>query len=142
MEYKSPSTIVGPPADALADALESVVGEDLDVIAEYDTDTFELLYVTEDRYDRQGTVDAVTAEFEGLYSYYHLDFLQRDLVEDLHWLGEIGTYVTYLEHGMVVRAPYEGNGVIVVLDVGASIDDVQVTIENTLGDGEPLPVHG
>ncbi len=141
MDYRSPSTIVGPPADALADALEAVVGDDLELLAEYDTDTFELLYVTEDRFDSHGTVDGVAAEFEDLYSYYHLDFLQRTLVEDIHWLGEVGTYVTYLEHGTVVRAPHQGNGVIVVLDTGASVDDVQVTIENTLGETEPLRVH-
>lgn len=143
MSHKSPSTIVGPPADALVEGLESVVGEELQLVAEYDPTTYDVLYASERLLARQGGTDGMNAEVSGLFPYYHLDFLQRELIEDLLWLGEVGMYVTYLEHGNVVRAQFEDSGVFVVLDTSASIDDVHVTIENALGDDpDPLQVHG
>lgn len=134
MSYKSPSTIVGPPANALAEGLESVVGDELQLVAEYDSTRYDVLYAAEHVLDDHGGVDGVEAEVAALFPYYHLDFLQQDLVEDMLWLGEVGTFVTFLDHGIVVRAQREANGVFVVLDVTASVDDVQITIQNTLHD--------
>jgi|GEM_PF-1342069 len=143
MSYKSSSTIVGPPADALAEGLESVAGDDLQLVAEYDSARYDVLFASERLLDDRGGVDGMSAAFDAMFPYYHLDFLQRELVEDMLWLGEVGTYVTFLDHGIVVRAQREESGVFVVLDVTASVDDVQVTIQNTLGDdGRRLPVHG
>lgn len=143
MPYKSPSTIVGADADALAEALESVAGDELQLVAEYDPVAYDVLYVADSLLDHDGQLDGVLDDLEGLFPYYHLDFLQRKLVHDILWLGEVGTYVTFLERGIVVRAHNENDGVFVVLDASASIDDVQVAIENTFGEqSRQLPLHG
>ncbi|SFR87696.1 hypothetical protein SAMN05216559_0392 [Halomicrobium zhouii] len=132
MPFKRASTIVGPPADALADALESVAADDLQVIAEYDAQSYQLLHVADDVAEQHGGLDGVEDQADSLFDYYHIDFLERDLLADMLWLGEVGTFVTFLDHGIVVRAHTDSAAVFVALDVTASVDDVQITIENTL----------
>jgi len=132
MPFKRASTIVGPRADALAEALESVAADDLQMIAEFDARSYQLLYVDDDVAEQHGGLDAVEAEADSLFDYYHIDFLERDLLADMLWLGEVGTFVTFLDHGIVVRAHADCAAVFVALDVTASVDDVQITIENTL----------
>lgn len=132
MTLKAPSTIIGEPADALAEALESVVGDELQLVAEYDPRDYKLLYASEWLVKNCGGIEAIRQEAEDLFSYYHLDFLERRLLRDVLWLGDVGTYVTFLDHGIVVRAQRADTGVFVLVDVSASVDDVQVTIQNTL----------
>ncbi len=132
MAFKRASTIVGPPADALADALESVAADELQMIAEYNAQSHELLFVSEQVAERHGGRDGIEDEADALFDYYHIDFLERDLLEDMLWLGEVQTFVTFLDHGIVVRAHTDSAAVFVALDVTASVDDVQITIENTL----------
>lgn len=136
MSFRAASTIIGPSANELAEAVESVAGDELRLIAEYDSTSYEFLYVDDALVDSFGGLDAVEAETDALFNYFHLDFLERELLEDMLWLGEVGTYVTFLDHGIVVRAHTDGTGVYIVLDVAASVDDVQLTIENTLHDGQ------
>ena len=137
MTFKRASTIVGPPADALAEALESITDEELQAIAEYNARSYELLYVSERVAEKHGGIDGVEDEAASLFDYYHIDFLERDLLEDMLWLGEVGTFVTFLDHGIVVRAHTGCAAVFIALDVTASIDDVQITIENTLQRARP-----
>jgi hypothetical protein len=132
MSLKRSSTIVGPRADVLADALESVVGDELQMVAEYDARSYRLLHVADSVEAQCGGIDAVEGEAESLFNYYHIDFLERDLLADVLWLGEVNTFVTYLDHGIVVRATGDSAAVFVALDVTASVDDVQITIQNTL----------
>lgn len=132
MISKTASTIIGPSATALTDALEAVLGDELQVVAEYDSESYELLYVADWILEEHGGWDEVETEADAVFNYFHLDFLERDLLEDLLWLGEVGTFVTFLDHGIIVRANMDTAGVFIVLDVTASVDDVQITIQNTL----------
>ena len=134
MAFKRASTIVGPSADALAEALESITTDELQMIAEYDAQSYQLLHVADRVGERHGGLDGVEGEAESLFDYYHIDFLERDLLEDMLWLGEVGTFVTFLDHGIVIRAHTGCAAVFVALDVTASVDDVQITIENTLSE--------
>lgn len=132
MTFKRASTIIGPPANALAEALESVTDEELQTVAEYNAQSYQLLYVSEQVAEKHGGIGGVEEEADSLFDYYHIDFLERDLLEDMLWLGEVGTFVTFLDHGIVIRAHTDCAAVFVALDVTASVDDVQITIENTL----------
>jgi len=82
--------------------------------------------------EHHGGLGGVEEEADSLFDYYHIDFLERDLLADMLWLGEVGTFVTFFDHGIVVRAHTDSAAVFVALDVTASVDDVQITIENTL----------
>ena len=135
MPFNRASTIVGPPADALAEALECVTEDQLQVLAEYDSQSYQLLYVADRVAESHGGIDGVEEEAGSLFNYYHIDFLERDLLADMLWLGEVGTFVTFLDHGIVVRAHARGAAVFIALDVTASVDDVQITIENVLHEG-------
>ena len=132
MPRKAASTIVGPPADALAEALESVAGDDLQLIAEYNSQRYEFLHVSDWILERHGGMEGVEEQSSSLFNYFHLDVLERDLLGDMLWLGEVGTFVTFLDHGIIVRAQTDANGIYVALDVTASVDDVQITIQNVL----------
>ena len=132
MAFKRASSIVGPRGDALAEALESVVTDELRILAEYDAQSYRLLYVDDRIAEDHGGLDGVEEEAESLFDYYHIDFLERDLLRDMLWLGEVGTFVTFLDHGIVVRAHTDCAAVFIALDVTASVDDVQITVENTL----------
>lgn len=89
MAFKRASTIVGPPANALAEALESVTDDELQTVAEYNAQSYELLYVSERVAEKHGGLDGVEEETDSLFDYYHIDFLERDLLEDILWLGEV-----------------------------------------------------
>ena len=132
MSHKRASTIVGPAADALVDTLESVAADELQVVAEYDAQTYRLLHVADRIAEKHGGLDGVEGTADSLFNYYHIDFLERDLLKDTFCFGEVDTFVTFYDHGIVVRAHADAAAVFVALDVTASIDDVQVTIENTL----------
>lgn len=132
MMFKRASSIIGSRANALAEGLEAVADDELQVIAEYDAQSYRLLYVSDRIAEKHGGLDGVEEEADSLFDYYHIDFLERDLLEDMLWLGEVGTFVTFLDHGIVVRAHTGCAGVFVALDVTASVDDVQITIQNTL----------
>lgn len=132
MASKTVSTIIGSSANTLAEALEAVVEDELQVIAEYDSQSYELLYVSDWLLEKHGGLDEVEEEADAVFNYYHLDFLERDLLEDMLWLGEVGMFVTFLDHGIIVRANTDTAGIFIALDVTASVDDVQMTIQNTL----------
>ncbi|MFW5950321.1 MAG: hypothetical protein ACOCR6_03120 [archaeon] len=128
------STIIGPPANELAEALESVVDDELQVIAEYDSSSYNLLFVADQLLEPHGSLESIRSEADTLFNYFHLDFLERELLEDLLWLGDVGTYVTFLDHGIIIRAQTDNAGAYIVMDVPASVDDVQIIIQNTLHD--------
>lgn len=139
MSLKTPSTIIGPPANSLSEALESVFDDELQMVTEYDSNSHELLYVSDWFLNQHGGIDSVKAETDDLFNYYHLDFLERDFLADMLPLGEVETFVTFLDHGTVLRAQMDDAGVCVVLDVSASIDDAQITIQNALIEDTGVP---
>ena len=132
MSFKRPSTVIGPSADFLAEALESIAADDLQVIAEYSGQTYELLYASDRVAEKHGGINSLEEEADSLFDYYHIDFLERDLLEDMLWLGEVRTFVTFLDHGITIRAHTESAAVFIAVDITASIDDIQITIQNTL----------
>lgn len=132
MASKAASTIIGPSATALTDALEAVAADELQVVAEYDPESYEILYVADWIVEEYGGEDEIEAELDAAFDYFHLDFLERDLLDELLWLGEVGTFVTFLDQGIVVRANMNTAGVFIVLDPAASVDAVQETIQHTL----------
>lgn len=132
MTSKRASTTIGDPADELSEALESIAEADLHIVAEYNTTSYELLYVSDEVLDSHGDLESVENEAANFFDYYHLDFLERGLLQDMLWLGEVNTFVTFLDHGIVVRAQIDAAAVFIALDVTASVDDVQITIQNTL----------
>jgi hypothetical protein len=132
MTSKRASTIIGDPADELSEALESIAEDDLHIVAEYNTASYELLYVSDEVLASHGDLESVENEADAFFDYYHLDFLERSIIQDMLWLGEVNTFVTFLDHGIVVRAQIDAAAVFIALDVTASVDDVQITIQNTL----------
>lgn len=132
MSTKTASIIIGPPADTLAEALESVFDGELQMIAEYDSKSYEVLYASDWFLNQHGGLDSVEADADHLFDYFHLDFLERDLLSDMLSLGDVGIFVTYLDHGTIVRALTDDAGIFVVLDTSASVDDARITIENTI----------
>ena len=134
MAHKRASTMLGSPGDSLTEALEAVVGDDLQIIAEYDGQSYELLHVSEQITEKHGGLEGVEEEAGSLFDYYHLDFLERDLLRDTLWLGEVETFVTFLDHGIILRTHTDSAAAFIAMDITGSIDDVQITIQNALQD--------
>lgn len=102
MSRPEPSIVGEAGAAAIAAARESL-GDDIRTIAEYDTDDYEVLYISEWLRERLGE-EGVEETTRQLHGYVHLDFVERDLYGDLTPdAGAVRTNITRLEHATFVR---------------------------------------
>lgn len=133
MGYRRASTIVGPPVNALVDALGPIGGGDLRLVAEFDATSRRLLYVSDRVADRRGGPDGLEPAADALLEYYRVDSLERDRSGDLLRLGDAETFVTYFDRGVAVRTHVDDAALLVALEDAAHVDDVRSAVRDVLG---------
>ncbi|WP_226021899.1 hypothetical protein [Halomicrobium salinisoli] len=130
MPVKKSSQIIGSDADSLTEALESIAAEELQLVIEYDNSTHNTLYLSDRLVDDSDNTDPTHEQVEDIFEYYYIDFLERDLLEDMIWLGDVNIFATFFDAGVIFRAQKDSAAIFIVMDHPLSIDDIQITIQN------------
>jgi hypothetical protein len=117
------STVVSFDADAALEAALDVIGEDLRVCSEYDMHDYRILYVADRLVDLIGSEEAIEELAEELHSYVHIDFIERELFEEMAPTGgSVEAYVTRMEEIIIVRCLTDEEGVYFALERGVDLD--------------------
>jgi hypothetical protein len=122
---------------AMFDAVEGVAGDGLRAFVEYDTETYNPVYIGPMVVEEYGENGDVTEFAETIHSYVKLDFSEREMYRDLYDRGTDGMgFATFLEGSIVVRYVFAETALYVSLQSSASPNEVIRAIEAVLRDDD------
>ena len=112
---ESTSQLVEFDADAGLTAARETAGDAVYSFIEYDSETFNVLYASEETLALYGGREAMLDHFEEIHSYVHIDFTERDLFSEelLPHAGEVQTIVTRQDRLTLIRL-FHGDGGLVI----------------------------
>jgi len=117
----SEPSIVGRAGGAAIAAARENLGDDLRAVAEYDAEDCNVLYISEWLRDRLGEA-GVEETTRQLHGYAHLDFVERDLFDELTPdAGDVRTNITRLERVTFVRYLVGDAGIFLSVDPDADL---------------------
>lgn len=137
MPVSNPSSVVSFDGDAVRAVLEERVESALRSLVEYDQDAFNPLYVDDVTLSFYDDEAAMTAHFERIYSYIHLDFTELDLFTDE--LFPVSERVRYLSTGFdvftFVRVYIDREGLFMALDPDEPVEPLVRAVEDAIDSG-------
>lgn len=123
MVVSESSTLVDFDADAALSAVREVDEEAVHLCVEYTPEEFHTLYADGVTMALYGNRDEMVDHFEEVHSYVHIDFTEKDLFSEIfRGAGEVRSFVTYMDHVVLVRFLIGQQGLFVSTD-----PDVDVT---------------
>ena len=139
MPVRNPSELVDFDADAAREAVESTVSGTLRSFVEFDSETFNPLYVDDSTLAFYDDEDHMRAHFAKLHSYLYLDLAEADLFTgELFPIAEEVQYITTaLDLFKLVRIYHGEQGVFVALDHDEPVEPVVGAVREVIGNGAP-----
>jgi len=126
--------VIGLDASAAFEAVRDVGGEDLRAFVEYDSESYNPVFVAERVVAELGGADGVDEFAEKLHFNYKLDFTEREMYADLYDpLGGVDAFAVYLDDRTIVRYVTDEEGIYVSLDGDANTDRVVDALAETVG---------
>jgi hypothetical protein len=121
-------------AEAGLTAAREVAGESLYSFIEYTSAEYNVLYASQQTVDLYGSREAMHDHFDGIHSYVHIDFTERDLFSEelLPHAGEVRTIATRQERLTLVRLFHGDGGLVVSLDPDEPIVPVLDAVESAI----------
>lgn len=133
MTISNASTLVEFDADGAVDALHDAAGDSLRLCIEYDSEEFTTLYADERTISQYETERELIDHFEEIFSYAHIDFVEKELFEDvLRVAGGVRSFVTYLDHLIIVRALVGQEGLFFAVGPDSNVTGLLETVETIL----------
>lgn len=134
MPVSNPSSVVSFDGDAVRAVLEEGVEGALRSLVEYNHDEFNPLYVDDVTLSFYEDEAAMTAHFERIHSYIHLDFTELDLFTDE--LFPVSERVRYLSTGFdvftLVRVYIDREGLFMALDPDEPVEPLVRAVEDAV----------
>lgn len=134
MPVSNPSSVVSFDGDAVRAVLEERVEGALRSLVEYDQDEFNPLYVDDVTLSFYEDEEAMTAHFERVHSYIHIDFTELDLFTDE--LFPVSERVRYLSTGFdvftLVRVYIDREGLFMALDPDEPVEPLVRAVEDAV----------
>ena len=134
MAISNPSSVVSFDGDAVRGAVEARVEGTLRSLVEYDRDAFNPLYVDDVTLSFYEDEEQMTAHFERLHSYIHLDVTEMDLFTDE--LFPVADRVRYLTTAFdlftLVRVYVDDEGMFMALDPDEPVEPLVHAIEDVV----------
>ncbi|MDF9744998.1 hypothetical protein [Natrinema salsiterrestre] len=113
-------------ADAVLETLREIAGGQILAFAEYDAETYNIMYLDERMSQQLGESVADIEEFaDKIHSDYRLDFTEKEMYEDVYTeLGEVRAFAAFFEGSTIFRFVGETAGLYVSLTMDAPFNAV------------------
>ena len=133
MPVVNESYVVSFDAQAVVEAILDEVDDSLLVVAEYDRDRVNPLYVSDVVRALYEDEQAMNDHFAGIHAYMYLDFTERELFEDLFIeSGGVRAFVTYMHNLVAIRLINETEGLFVSLAPRSPVTAVIERVESII----------
>ena len=130
MVVSEDSTLVDFDADAAVSAAREQFEGEIHLCVEYTTEGFHTLYADETTLSLYGDREPMTEHFEEVHSYVHVDFTEKDLFSEIfRAAGEVRSFVTYMDHVVLVRFLVDQEGLFLTTDPGADVTALVEAVE-------------
>lgn len=119
------SMLTGLDADTILSRVRSTAGEHLLAFVEYDTETYNVLYMAERATTDLGGPENTSDLADRLHRNYQLDFNEKQMHEELYdELGTVRAFGVFFDDEAVLRFVDDMTGLYVSLDMSAPFDKV------------------
>ncbi|WP_458205378.1 hypothetical protein [Haladaptatus sp. NG-SE-30] len=130
MTISDSSSLVAFDADAAVAALREVTDDAVHLCVEYDTEEFNTLYADETTLSLYGSERDMIDHFEEVLSYVHVDFMEKDLFEDVfRGAGGVRSFVTYMDHVTIIRVLVGQEGIFFTVSPDRDVTELVETVE-------------
>ncbi|PSP55554.1 hypothetical protein BRC82_05085 [Halobacteriales archaeon QS_1_67_19] len=130
MAVSDGSTLVEFDADAAVSAARECDGGPVHLCVEYTPEEFHTLYADEVTTALYGDREAMADHFGEVHSYVHVDFTEKDLFSEIfRAAGEVRSFVTYMDHVVLVRFLVDQEGLFLTTDPGADVTALVEAVE-------------
>ncbi|WP_338729335.1 hypothetical protein [Haladaptatus sp. DJG-WS-42] len=130
MNFTGTTTVVDFDAEAALEAAASISDAEVLIGVEYNTEAFNILYVSDVVDTLYQDREQMTAHFDTIHSYVHLDFTERELFKDL-FVDPAGVraFVTYMGNMIAIRLLSGDDGLFIGLAPGSAVTGVVTSVE-------------
>ena len=120
-------------ADSSLAAVRDVTDDAVLLSVEYTPEEFHVLHADEVTLSLYADREAMEDHFSEVHSYVHVDFTERELFEELfRGAGTVRSFVTVMEHVILVRVLVDGEGIYFTLapdaDATAAVEAVEAQL--------------
>ncbi|WP_227353967.1 hypothetical protein [Haladaptatus salinisoli] len=134
MTVSDSSSLVSFDADAVVATLRGMTDDAVHLCVEYDTEEFNTLYADETTLALYGSERDMIDHFEEVLSYVHVDFMEKDLFEDVfRAAGEVRAFVTYMDNVTLVRMLVGQEGLFFTVSPGTDVTELVEAAEDAIG---------
>jgi hypothetical protein len=135
MVVSEDSKLVEFDADAALAAARKVDSEGIRLCVEYTPEEFHTLYADDVTMALYGTHEEMSEHFEEVHSYVHVDFTEKDLFSEIfRGAGEVRSFVTYMDHVVLLRFIEDQQGLFLSADPNADVTTFVEAVENEIYD--------
>ncbi|WP_336359715.1 hypothetical protein [Haladaptatus sp. ZSTT2] len=133
MNFTGTTAVVDFDAEAALEAAASVPDAEVLIGVEYNTEAFNILYVSETVDALYRDRDQMEAHFDTIHSYVHLDFTERELFKDLFVDPDgVRAFVTYMGNMIAIRVLSGDDGLFIGLAPGSVATEVVNRVEEAV----------
>jgi hypothetical protein len=133
MVVSEDSTLVDFDADAALSAAREVDEEAVHLCVEYTPEEFHTLFADETTMALYGNREEMVDHFEEVHSYVHIDFTEKDLFSEIfRGAGEVRSFVTYMDHVVLLRFIVGQQGVFLSTDPHVDVTALVEAVEAEL----------
>lgn len=133
MAVSETSTLVEFDGDAALSAAREVDEEAVHLCVEYTAEEFHTLYADDVTMALYGDREEMTDHFEEVHSYVHIDITEKDLFREIfRGAGEVRSFVTFMDHVVLVRFVTDQEGLFISADPDADVTAIVEAVETAI----------
>ncbi|WP_435154609.1 hypothetical protein [Haladaptatus sp. DFWS20] len=133
MTISNDSSLVSFDADAAVAVLKDRASNSVHLCVEYDTEEFNTLFSDQMTLDLYASEREMVDHFEEVLSYVHVDFMEKDLFEDVFRdAGAVRSFATYMQHVILVRVLIDEEGLFFTVDPGSDVTALVEAVEEAV----------
>ncbi|MFB9806234.1 hypothetical protein ACFFQF_13470 [Haladaptatus pallidirubidus] len=133
MTISNRSSLVSFDVDSAVTVLRDVAGDSVHLCVEYDTEDFNILRADQLTLDLYDSEREMVDHFEEVLSYVHVDFMEKDLFEDVFRdAGEVRSFVTFMDHIILVRILVGEEGLFFTVDPDSDVTTLVEMVEEAI----------
>lgn len=134
MPTRNDSVLTDFDAIGALDAVQSRIGEDLLVCAEFIPEDFHIIYVSDTGLDGYRNETDIWVVGDVIHEYMNIDFLERELFRDLYpQVTETNAFVTYTDYAAIIRVLSGDEGLYLSVDPDAPVSEIVSDVTDILG---------
>ncbi|WP_266077909.1 hypothetical protein [Haladaptatus caseinilyticus] len=133
MTISNDSSLVSFDADRAVSALRDEAGDSVHLCVEYDTEDFNTLYADQMTLDLYDSEREMVDHFEEVLSYVHVDFMEKDLFEDVfRSAGAVRSFVTLMDYVTLIRVLVGEEGLFFTVSPNSDVTTLVGLVEDAV----------